>query len=56
MFVSTLENQFIYPFPKGSKLIFFALRQLADRGERRKSMTLCLIKMGDEFLARQLKS
>ena len=24
MFVSTLENQFIYPFPKGSKLIFFA--------------------------------
>jgi hypothetical protein len=24
MFASTLENQFIYPFPKGSKLIFFA--------------------------------
>jgi len=23
-FATTLENQFIYPFPKGSKLIFFA--------------------------------
>jgi hypothetical protein len=23
-FTTTLENQFIYPFPKGSKLIFFA--------------------------------
>ena len=52
IFTKSLENQFIYPYPKGSKLILTSssspdksgsvLRSPWGRGRRRKSMKYCV--------------